>query len=96
MTFNVIVVHNVCVLQLDPRFKGRYWIMEYANRDKTIIVVEEYDRKVLVPNFVKVSKYHDHEREDSLLLNNENVTPKHCHLQESNVVGTSSTSFYFH
>ncbi len=95
MTFNVIVVHNMCVLQLDPRFKGMYCIMEYAGMYKTIIVVEEYDHEMLVPSFVKVSKYHDHECEESLLLSNENAIPEHCHLQESNAKGTSSTFFYF-
>jgi hypothetical protein len=30
MTFNVIVVHNMFVFQLDPRFKGMYCIMEYV------------------------------------------------------------------
>jgi len=69
--------------------------MEYACRYKTIIIVEEYDHKMLVPSFVKVSKYHDHECEENLLLSKENVTPEHCHLQESNVEGTNSTSFYF-
>jgi hypothetical protein len=95
MTFNVIVVHNMCVLQLDPRFKGMYCIVEHVGRYKTIVVVDEYDHKVLVPSFVKVSKYHDHECEENLLLNNENVTLEHCHLQKSNAKGTSSIFFYF-
>lgn len=31
--------------------------MEYMGRDKTLIVVEEYDKQVIVPLLVKVSKY---------------------------------------
>jgi hypothetical protein len=30
MTFNVVVAHNMCTLQLNPRFKVLYYIMEYA------------------------------------------------------------------
>ncbi len=69
--------------------------LRHVGRYKTIIIVEEYDHKMLVPSFVKVSKYHDHECEESLLLSNENATPEHYHLQEINAKGTSSTFFYF-
>jgi hypothetical protein len=31
--------------------------MEYVGKDKTLIVVEEYDKQVIVPLVVKVSKY---------------------------------------
>lgn len=31
--------------------------MEYVGKDKTLIVVEEYDKQVIVPLVVKVSEY---------------------------------------
>jgi hypothetical protein len=31
--------------------------MEYVGKDKTLIVVEEYDKQVILPLVVKVSKY---------------------------------------
>jgi len=30
MTFNVVVAHNLCALQLNQRFKLFYYIMEYV------------------------------------------------------------------
>jgi hypothetical protein len=43
VTFNGATTHNMCVFQLDPRFKGLQCIKKYANRDKIATVVEEYD-----------------------------------------------------
>jgi hypothetical protein len=43
MTFNVVVTHNMCVIQLDPRFKGLQCIVEYVGHDKVTTVVEKYD-----------------------------------------------------
>jgi hypothetical protein len=57
MTFNVVVAHNMCVLQLNPRFKVLYCIVEYVGRDRGVIVVEEYDQHVLLLLLVVVSKH---------------------------------------
>jgi hypothetical protein len=57
MTFNVVVAHNMCALQLNPRFKVLYCIMEYVGRNRSAIVVEEYDQHVLLPLLVVVSKH---------------------------------------
>ncbi len=57
VTFNVVTSHNMCALQLDPRFKGLQCIMEYVGRDKTATIVEEYDRQVLMLLLVVVSKH---------------------------------------
>jgi hypothetical protein len=43
MIFNDIATHNMCVLQLNPRFKGLQCIMEYVGRDKVATIVEKYD-----------------------------------------------------
>jgi hypothetical protein len=40
MTFNATATHNMCVLQLNPRFKGLKCIMEYVGRDKVATIVE--------------------------------------------------------
>ncbi len=40
MTFNATATHNMCVLQLNPRFKGLKCIMEYVARDKVATIVE--------------------------------------------------------
>jgi hypothetical protein len=57
MTFNVVVAHNMCTLQLNPRIKVLYCIMEYVGRDRGAIVVEEYDQDVLLALLVVVSKH---------------------------------------
>jgi hypothetical protein len=40
--------------------------MEYVGRDKTLIVVEEYDKQVIVLLLVKVSKYLNLGHEESM------------------------------
>ncbi len=57
MTFNVVVAHNICTLQLNQRFKLFYYIMEYVSWDRGAIIVEEYDQHVLLPLLVIVSKH---------------------------------------
>jgi hypothetical protein len=42
-TFNVVFEHNMCALQLNPRFKGLQCIMEYVGWDKVATIVKEYD-----------------------------------------------------
>jgi hypothetical protein len=43
MTFNVVATHNMCALQLNPRFKGPQCIMEYVGWDKVATIVKQYD-----------------------------------------------------
>jgi hypothetical protein len=43
MTFNVVISHNMCVLQLNPRFKGLQCIMEYVGWDRVVTIVKQYD-----------------------------------------------------
>jgi hypothetical protein len=57
VTFNVALAHNMCALQLDPRFKGSQCIMEYVGMDKTTTIVEKYDHQVLMSLLVVVSKH---------------------------------------
>ncbi len=40
MTSIVATTHNMCALQLNPRFKGLQCIMEYVGWDETTMVVE--------------------------------------------------------
>jgi hypothetical protein len=57
MTFNATTIHNMCVLQLNPRFKGLQCIMEYVSQNKVATIVEKYDQHVLLPFLVVVSKH---------------------------------------
>ncbi len=47
----------MCASQCDPKFKRFQCVMEYANKEKTMEVVEEDDQQVLVFFFMKVLKH---------------------------------------
>lgn len=49
----------MCAFQSDPKFKRFQCVMEYANKEKTMEVVEEDDQQVLVLLLMKVSKHLD-------------------------------------
>jgi hypothetical protein len=49
--------HNMLSLMLDPRFKGLEYVIDYVGVAKAKQVVEEYDKKILIPYLVKVHKF---------------------------------------
>jgi hypothetical protein len=49
--------HNMLALMLDPRFKGLEYVIDYVGVAKAKQVVQEYDKKVLIPYLVKVHKF---------------------------------------
>jgi hypothetical protein len=57
MTFKVLPTHNMCTLQLDPRFEGLQHIMEYVSQNKATTFVKKYDQHVLLPLLVVVCKH---------------------------------------
>ena len=44
-------------LMLDPRFKGLEYVIQYVGVAAAKQVVEDYDRKILIPYLVKVHKF---------------------------------------
>ena len=49
--------HNMLSLMLDPRFKGLELVIQYVGVAAAKQVVEDYDRKILIPYLVKVHKF---------------------------------------
>ena len=49
--------HNMLSLMLDPRFKGLEYVIQYMGVAAAKQVVEDYDRKILIPYLVKVHKF---------------------------------------
>ena len=49
--------HNMLSLMLDPRFKGLEYVIQYVGVAVAKQVVEDYDRKILIPYLVKVHKF---------------------------------------
>ena len=49
--------HNMLASMLNSRFKELTCISKQIGRDKAKILVQEYDREVLLPKLVKVGKY---------------------------------------
>ncbi len=58
----------MCAFQNHPKFKRFQCVMEYANKEKTMEVVEEDDQRVLVILLMKVSKHLDLGLIENLLL----------------------------
>jgi hypothetical protein len=46
-------VHNMLSLMLDPRFKNFCLISSFVGRKERISIVDEYDRRILYPMFLK-------------------------------------------
>ena len=49
--------HNMLSVMLDPRFKGLEYVIDYVGVAQAKQVVEEYDKKILIPYLVKVHKF---------------------------------------
>src|SRR5579875_2420543 len=49
--------HNMLSLMLDPQFMGLEYVIQYVGVAAAKQVVEDYDRKILIPYLVKVHKF---------------------------------------
>ncbi len=56
VAFDESMAHNMLALMLESSYWGMQCIYEYIGLERTKVVVENYDNKVLVPMLVKV--YH--------------------------------------
>jgi hypothetical protein len=56
-TYNVVKVHNMFALMLDPRFKSLDILKAFVGKAKVIHMVVEYDIKNLMPLLVATFKF---------------------------------------
>jgi hypothetical protein len=54
--FDAFMAHNMLALMLDPRFKTLKCVTNLIGRDKTHVIMDEYDSKILIPMLVVVFK----------------------------------------
>ncbi len=54
--FDAFMAHNMLALILDPRFKTLKCVTNLIRRDKTHVIMDEYDSKILIPMLVVVFK----------------------------------------